>query len=110
VAWLAGYSPSSSSYKNPRGALNAAGLITYPSGDLLAITADGEAAAQPIELSGSLLEFVLANLPGPEARILKSIADHHPNAIDNSAAAEGANYSATSSSYKNPRGALRRKT
>lgn len=109
VAWLAGYSPSSSSYKNPRSALNTAGLLTYPSGDLVAITTEGEAVACPIQLSGSLLDFVLSNLPGPEARILKSIASHYPNAIDNAAAADGANYSPTSSSYKNPRSAIRTK-
>lgn len=109
VAWLAGYSPSSSSYKNPRSALNTSGLLTYPSGDLVAITAEGEAAALPIELTGSLLEFVLSNLPGPEARILKSIASHYPNAVDNATAAQGADYSPTSSSYKNPRSAIRTK-
>src|SRR6266478_5840828 len=31
VAWLAGYSPSSSSYANPRSALKPSGLIEYPS-------------------------------------------------------------------------------
>jgi uncharacterized protein len=30
VAWLAGNSPSSSSYANPRSALKTAGLIEYP--------------------------------------------------------------------------------
>jgi uncharacterized protein len=30
VAWLAGYSPSSTSYTNPRSALKTAGLIDYP--------------------------------------------------------------------------------
>src|SRR5262249_45314506 len=33
VAWLAGYSPTSTSYTNPRSALSAAGFIGYPSGD-----------------------------------------------------------------------------
>jgi hypothetical protein len=30
VAWLAGYSPSSTSYTNPRSALKTAGLLEYP--------------------------------------------------------------------------------
>jgi uncharacterized protein len=79
-------------------------------GQLSRFMAEAVALAQPIELSGSLLEFVLANLTGPEARILKSIADCYPDATDNSAAAEGARYSATSSSYKNPRARYAAKT
>jgi uncharacterized small protein (DUF1192 family) len=47
VAWLAGYSPSSTSYTNPRSALKTAGLIEYPSPDRLSITSDGQAAARP---------------------------------------------------------------
>jgi hypothetical protein len=109
VAWLAGYSPSSTSYTNPRSALKTAGLIDYPAKDQLAITADGTAAAKPFTLNGSLLEFVLSLLPGPEGRILRSVADHYPNPISNDEAATGANYSASSSSYTNPRSALRTK-
>jgi len=81
VAWLAGNSPSSSSYANPRSALKTAGLIEYPSPDHVAITDVGEAQSIPIELQSSLLDFVVANLPGPEGRILKAIAAHYPNAV-----------------------------
>lgn len=109
VAWLAGYSPSSSSYANPRSALKTAGLIEYPRPDCLAITPTGRAAANPFKLTGSLLDFVLSNLGGPESRILGAIAAHYPKAIPNEKAAEGARYSATSSSYANPRSALRTK-
>ncbi|MBR1005160.1 hypothetical protein, partial [Bradyrhizobium liaoningense] len=109
VAWLAGYSPSSSSYANPRSALRTSGLIEYPSPDLLSITAAGRAKASAFTLTSSLLDFVLSNLPGPEARILGSIAKHYPKAVPNEIAAAGANYSATSSSYANPRSALRSK-
>lgn len=109
VAWLAGYSPSSSSYANPRSALKTAGLIEYPSPDHVAITDIGEAQSIPIELQSSLLDFVVANLPGPEGRILKAIAAHFPNAVPNEAAASEASYSATSSSYANPRSSLKTK-
>jgi hypothetical protein len=68
VAWLASYSPSSTSYTNPRSALKTAGLIEYPSPDRLSITSDGNAAARPFTLTSSLLDFVIGNLPGPEAR------------------------------------------
>ena len=83
VAWLAGNSPSSSSYANPRSALKTAGLIEYPSPDHVAITDVGEAQSIPIELQSSLLDFVVANLPGPEGPILKAIAAHYPNAVPN---------------------------
>ncbi len=83
VAWLAGNSPSSSSYANPRSALKTAGLIEYPSPDHVGITDVGEAQSIPIELQSSLLDFVVANLPGPEGRILKAIAAHYPNAVPN---------------------------
>jgi hypothetical protein len=83
VAWLAGNSPSSSSYANPRSALKTAGLIEYPSPDYVAITDVGEAQSIPIELQSSLLDFIVANLPGPEGRILKAIAAHYPNAVPN---------------------------
>ncbi|WP_398470463.1 hypothetical protein [Tardiphaga sp.] len=109
VAWLANYSPSSTSYTNPRSALKTGGLIEYPSGDRLSLTAKGTAYGAAISLPGSLLDFVLSNLPGPEARILRSVAQHHPDAIDNEAAASGANYSASSTSYTNPRSALKTK-
>ncbi|SEB95288.1 ATP-binding protein [Bradyrhizobium erythrophlei] len=109
VAWLAGYSPTSSSYANPRSGLKTAGLIDYPRPDCLTITPAGRAAANPIKLTGSLLDFVLGNLGGPESRILGAIAAHYPKSIPNAKAAEGAQYSATSSSYANPRSALRTK-
>jgi len=106
---LAGYSPSSSSYANPRGALKAKGLLEYPAPDTLQITADGSAAASPMALNGSLLELVLSKLTGPEARILRAIATHYPKATTNEIAAKAADYSPTSSSYANPRGALKSK-
>ncbi|MEY9414564.1 hypothetical protein ABIF69_001006 [Bradyrhizobium japonicum] len=85
------------------------GLIDYPMADHLALTAAGVAKAVEIKLNGSLLDFVLGNLPGPEARILYSIAQHYPRAVPNATAAEGAQYSASSTSYTNPRSALRTK-
>jgi uncharacterized protein len=103
VAWLAGYSPSSSSYANPRGALKSKGLLEYPAPDALQIMADGSVAASPIALTGSLLDLVLSKLSVPEARILRAIATHYPKATTNEVAATAADYSPTSSSYANPR-------
>jgi hypothetical protein len=41
--------------------------------------------------------------------ILRAITAHHPNSIDNETTAGDANYSASSTSYVNPRGALKSK-
>jgi hypothetical protein len=110
VAWLAGYSPSSTSYTNPRGALKSKGLISYPQGDRVSITDDGRVLATQIELSGrKLIDFVCGQLPGPERKILQSIAANHPHVMTNEQAASGADYSHTSTSYTNPRGALKSK-
>jgi hypothetical protein len=84
-------------------------LIEYPMPDRLLITGEGAAHATPFELQSSLLDFVVGCLSGPEARILKAIAAHYPNAIPNETAASEASYSATSSSYANPRSALKTK-
>jgi hypothetical protein len=55
------------------------------------------------------LDFVIANLPRPEGRIVKAIAAHYPNAVPNETAASEASYSAISSSYANPRSVLKTK-
>lgn len=109
VAWLARYSPSSTSYTNPRSALKTKGLIAYPSGDCVALTDDGAALAVEATINGELAEHVLALLPGPERRILSAVMTHYPDAASNEDAAQGANYSATSTSYTNPRSSLRSK-
>lgn len=109
VAWLAGYSPNSTSYTNPRGAARQAALLEYPSPDRVALTDAGRAVASAITLPSSLLEFVLSQLPGNEQRVLRAVAEHYPNSASNETVAPKANYTADSTSYTNPRGALKSK-
>jgi hypothetical protein len=109
VAWLANYSPTSTSYTNPRGALKSKGLILYPAGDCVALTDEGSAVAVAMTFSGSVLDMVLAQLPGPERRILAAVAAEYPSEVSNEVAAERAQYSATSTSFTNPRGWLKSK-
>ncbi len=109
VAWLARYSPVSTSYTNPRGALKSEGLIDYPEAGRVALTREGDGRASPLQIDGSLAEFVLAQLPGPEARILRAAIAAYPEAATNDQIAEAAGYSASSTSYTNPRGALKTK-
>jgi hypothetical protein len=106
---LAGYSPSSSSYANPRGALKSKGLLEYPVPDILQLTPDGADVGAPVAMSGSLVDLVLSKLTGPEARILRAVTQVYPNSATNEEAAVVAGYSPTSSSYANPRGALKAK-
>jgi uncharacterized protein len=109
VAWLAGYSPTSTSYTNPRGALKSKGLVDYPEKDRVSLTDAGAAVAIASPLDGTLLEHVLSKLPGPEQRILTAAADRFPEAAPNEEVAAVAGHSPTSTSYTNPRGALRSK-
>ena len=83
VAWLAGYSPSSTSYTNPRGALRSGGFIDYPAPDRLALTIHGAACAVASVIDADLLAHVVALLPGPEGRILASIAKAFPHQLSN---------------------------
>ncbi|MGB8364914.1 MAG: hypothetical protein ACLQUZ_15615 [Rhizomicrobium sp.] len=109
VAWMAGYSPTSTSYTNPRGSLRSKGLLEYPSPDRLMLTGDGAGLAAANKINGPLLDFVLDQLPGPERRILAAIAERFPKAVSNDDAATAAGYSAISTSYTNPRGSLKSK-
>jgi hypothetical protein len=109
VAWLAGYSPTSTGYTNPRGALKSLGLVNYPQPDMVQLTEEGLGNYTALQLNGSLLDFVLSQLGGPERRILAAIASGHPNTMTNEEAATLAGYSHSSTGYTNPRGALRSK-
>ncbi len=108
VAWLAGYSPTSTGYTNPRGSLKSKGLVLYPVSDHVEMTAEGEALAVA-DVPHDLRAFVLAQLPGPEARILKAAIAIYPRTDSNEEIAKAAGYSHTSTGYTNPRGALKTK-
>jgi hypothetical protein len=111
VAWLAGYSPSSTSYTNPRSALHTAGLIVYPRSGVIALSEAGIAmASAPAAIAGTILDRVLDQLRGPERAILAAVAHHWPKAVTNEVAATMAGYTPTSTSYTNPRSALRTKS
>jgi hypothetical protein len=106
VAVAAGYSPTSTSYTNPRGRLNSAGLITYPAPNYVSATDAGRAATPADDDQRSVRERLDRVLRGPEKRILDALPrDGSP--VSNEDLAIAAGYSATSTSYTNPRGGLR---
>lgn len=109
AAWLARYSPSSTSYTNPRGGLKSKGLIDYPGAGRVALTGAGVALARPMDVGAGIRRLVLSQLSGPERRILEAAIAAYPEAGSNEQIAAHAGYSASSTSYTNPRGALKTK-
>lgn len=110
VAVWAVQSPTSSGYANNLGRLRSLGLIDYPSGGQVALTAAGRAVATPMTPIRSVEQLHAAwcdRLPNPQARILRVLIDRYPCSIDRVALAGAANQSATSSGYTNNLGALR---
>lgn len=110
AAFIAGYSPTSTGYTNPRGALRSAGLIEYPSPGAVTLTASGRALATAPDAVPSREELhrrVLGKLGGPQQRILQVALAAYPDGLSNTDVAERAGYSHTSTGYTNPRGALR---
>lgn len=110
VAFIAGYSATSTGYTNPRGALKMAGLVTYPSPGNVSLTdagADKAEAPDAAPTGEELRRRVMAKLSGPQQRILAALIEAHPEALTNEAVAERAGYSHTSTGYTNPRGSLK---
>lgn len=110
VAFIAGYSHTSSGYTNPRGALKSSGLIGYPEPGRCSLTPLGEEKAEAPDAAPSgdeLRRRVLGKLPGPQQRILSVLIEAHPDALTNQDCAARAGYSHTSSGYTNPRGNLK---
>jgi hypothetical protein len=110
VAFISGYSPTSGAYFNPRGALRAAGLIEYPSPNVLALTEAGrEKANEPdvVPTREELQRRVLGKLNGPQQRILQPLLEAHPSPLSNDELAAKSGYSPTSGAFFNPRGSLR---
>lgn len=110
VAFIAGYSPSSTGYTNPRGALKSAGLVHYPQPGRVALTEEGAARAASPDVAPTgeeLRRRVMEKLSGPQQRILSVAIAAYPDALENGTAAQQAGYSHTSTGYTNPRGSLK---
>lgn len=110
VAFIAGYSHTSTGYTNPRGALKTAGLVDYPAPGRVCLTAAGEEKAETPTAppSGDVLRTrVLGKLAGPQQRILGVLIEFYPDQLANQDCADRAGYSASSTGYTNPRGNLK---
>lgn len=103
VAFIAGYSPTSSGYKNLLSALKTKGMVVYSTG-AVSLTDEGRAAAEPVTASASQEELhskVLQKLSTPQGRVLQPLLNSYPGDVDREALANDAGYSPTSSGYKN---------
>ncbi len=110
VAFLARYSPSSSSFTNTKGALRSAGLVEYPAGNLVQLTELGRAqscAPREPATHAELHDRVKSMLAGPERRLLEPLLGAYPEPMASEELAQAAGYSATSSSFTNTKGRLR---
>lgn len=110
IAVLAGVSSSSSSYTNNLGALRTKGLIDYPNGGTVCLTAAGHGEAPKIDPPASpeeMRERCKAICTPAQARILDALSEHYPSAIAKSELASLVDASAASSSFTNNLGFLR---
>lgn len=110
VALWAGVSPKSSGFANNLGGLRSAGLIDYPSGGRVAITAAGYAQADTVTAPMSDAELhaqVQALVTPARWKILEALIAIYPDQIGKAALAQEIGVSAASSGYANNLGALR---
>jgi hypothetical protein len=108
LALLAGYSMGGGGFNNPLGALRSGGLVTK--GEPIAITDDGVAALgayDPPPSGRELLEYWLAQLPGPAAKILSALAERWPQSYTKEQLATATGYSPVGGGFNNPLGRLR---
>ncbi len=108
IAWLAGTSPSSSTFEKDCGALRTAGLVTYPIVGTISPTPAGEAIAGPVPKKrsfGELREAICAQLPPRRDRLLRILFDRVE--LSRADLAEAAGVSADSSTFEKDLGAMR---
>ena len=110
VALFAKVSPKSSGFANNLGAMRSAGLIDYPAGGLVALTAHGRASADASTAPSTPEEMwqYVEQLVGPAKwRILQPLITAYPVAVERGALADAAGVSAASSGFANNLGSLR---
>ena len=110
VAFLATQSPRSSGFKNNLGYLRSQGCIEYVGGDRMRLLDAGFTKANAPQgrfNAESFQEIVLAQLPMPQARILRVLVEAGGEPVSRVDVADQAGQSFTSSGYKNNLGSLR---
>lgn len=110
LAFVAGYSASSSGYANLKGGLRSIGLLDYPAPGKVALTEAGDAKAElpdtPVN-QGAFHAAVMAKLSDPQRRLLTPLMEAWPESLSSAELASRAGYSASSSGFANLRGQMR---
>lgn len=110
LALIANVSPTSGGYFNNLSALRSSGLIDYPSGGTVQLTAAGEALARTDGVPSTTAELhhaIQTKLPPAKWKIIEALVDVYPDALTKDALAELINVSPTSGGYFNNLGSLR---
>jgi uncharacterized protein len=110
IAFMADTTPNSSAYANNLGALRTAGLIDYPGSGMLALTEEGQQAANQPDVAPTheaIMDKIGAKLVPAQMRIVSAVAEAYPADLSKDELAERAGTSATSSAYANNLGRLR---
>lgn len=110
VALVAGTSPNSSGYEKNLSTLRTAGLIAYPKGGYLGLTAEGERIAEvDVEVStvDELIPVLTGKLGRPKGRILELLAKHYPDPISREDLADEIPVSVNSSGFEKNLSGLR---
>lgn len=110
VAFLAGYSVSSSSFEKALSGNNTAGLGRYPSSDSVELTEAGRALANPQRIpldTRELHNVIFSRLPSPQAKALRPLIEVYPKPMKREEIADRAGYSVSSSSFEKALSSLR---
>lgn len=105
AAMAARYSHTSTGFKNPLSGLSTLGLVEYRPGGLVALTVEGSAKANHPDTPPTTAELqarVWEILEPRQQRILQPLIEAYPEAMTREESAAAANYSHTSTGYKNP--------
>lgn len=110
VAFIAGYSASSSGYANLKGAMRSLGFIDYPQPGRVGLTqagADKSEAPATAVTQDAFHDAVRTKLSAPQRRLLDPLIAAYPDAMRSDDLAVAADYSTTSSGYANLKGSMR---
>lgn len=108
VAFLAGYSPTSTGFTNPLSSLNVKALVQYGKGTVT-LTDAGRRLAEPVTRAATQEELhaaILNKLSNPQARILMPLLRVYPDDMGREELARQAGYSVTSTGFTNPLSSL----
>jgi hypothetical protein len=108
AAFIAGYTPGSSSFRNPRSALHANGYLEYVGSDVKLTDKGVRQAARPIErpTTMQIVTKVMELLDGPPRKLLEHLIKQYPGGMTQEQHAIATGYTPGSSSYRNPRSKL----